>query len=196
MSESASDQPAAVFHDARFGSRLCENVFYFPDVARFVDRIFRLAQLTGYWCLNALHGSFGRILPIRGVSSSNTGQNLVDTCLCSHHRGDQRTDAHEVDDALEIIGQHMQRQFGADVLQCLHLEMGIAHPAFDSAKGLLYGFTPLPHLFGVLVKPPLDLIENIFVFPAYDPAFLARCALALDGAVLTDIDPVFKAIRE
>jgi len=42
---------------------------------------------------------------------------------------------------------------------------------------MLYGFTPLPHSLRVLVEPSLDLIENIFVFPAGDPAPTIQCAL-------------------
>ncbi len=43
--------------------------------------------------------------------------------LCSHRR-DQRDDAHDVHDAFEIVGQHVQRHFGADPFQGLHLEVG------------------------------------------------------------------------
>jgi hypothetical protein len=32
--------------------------------------------------------------------------------------------AHDVDDAFEIVGQHVQRHFGADPFQRLHLEVG------------------------------------------------------------------------
>ena len=39
-------------------------------------------------------------------------------------RRHQRSDAQDAHHPLEIIGQHMQRHFGADILQSLHQEVG------------------------------------------------------------------------
>ena len=44
------------------------------------------------------------------------------------YRPDQRPDAHDIDDAFDIVGEHMQRHLGGDMLQRLHLEVGVAHP--------------------------------------------------------------------
>jgi len=84
----------------------------------------------------------------------------------------------------------MQRHLGADMLQGLHLEMGVAHPALESAKGMLNGFPPLAHLPGMFVQPALHFFENIFAFPTGDPALLACGALILDSAVRTNVGPV------
>ncbi len=50
----------------------------------------------------------------------------ADGHLCRAHSLDQRGDAHDVHDTLEIVGQHVQSHFGADPFERLHLEVGIA----------------------------------------------------------------------
>ncbi len=42
----------------------------------------------------------------------------------------------------------------------------------------------------MLVEPPLDGLEDVFVLPAGNPALLARGAVHLDGAVLAGSGPV------
>jgi len=113
-----------------------------------------------------------------------------DERLCRAHGHDQRADAHDVHDPFEIVGQHVQGHFGADLLQRLHLEVGIAHPVFDGPEWMLDGFAPLTHLLRVLVEPPLDRLKNGFVLPAGDPTLLARGAVLLDRTVLADVGPV------
>ncbi len=118
----------------------------------------------------------------------------ADERLCRAHRLDQRTDAHDGHDTFEIIGQHVQRHFGADLLQRFRLEVGIAHPVFDGAERVLGGFAPRAHLFRVLVEASLDGLEKVFVFPAGDPALFARGATMLDGAALAGVGPVREAV--
>ena len=55
---------------------------------------------------------------------------------------------------------------------------------------MLDRFAPLAHLLGVLVEPPLDGLEDVFVLPAGDPALPARGAAILDGASLAGRGPV------
>ena len=110
--------------------------------------------------------------------------------LCRPHCCDQRVDAHDIDDALEIVGQHVQRHFGPDPFQRLHLEVRIAHPGLDGSERMLDRLAPLAHLLRMFVEPPLDGLKNLFVLPARDPMLLACGALVLDGAVLADIGPV------
>ena len=113
-----------------------------------------------------------------------------DGCLCRAHGRDQRADAHDVHDTLEIVGQHVQGHFGADLLQRLGLEVGIAHPVFYGPERMLDGFAALTHLLRMLVEPPLDRLKNGFVLPAGDPTLLARGAVQLDGAGLAGVGPV------
>ena len=64
----------------------------------------------------------------------------ADERLCRAHGRDQRADADDGHGAFEIVGQHVQGHLGADLLQRLHLEVGIAHPVFDGPKRVLDGF--------------------------------------------------------
>ncbi len=89
----------------------------------------------------------------------------------------------------EIVGQHVQGHFSADPFERLHLEVGSAHPVFDGPEWMLDGFAPLAHLLRMRVEPPLDGFEEGFVFPAGDPALLARGAAILDRAGLAGIGP-------
>jgi len=52
-------------------------------------------------------------------------------------RGHQRTDADDVHDPGEIVGQHAERHLGANVFQPLHQEMSRTHPHLDGAEGML-----------------------------------------------------------
>ncbi len=106
------------------------------------------------------------------------------------HRLDQRADTDDVHDPRQIIGEHAQRHLGAHVLQPFHQEMGRPHPRLDRAKGVLDRLAALAHGLRVLVEPSLDGLKDVFVLPAGDPAFLARSATVLDGAVLAGVGPV------
>ncbi len=110
--------------------------------------------------------------------------------LCRADCRDQRADADDVDDAFEIAGQHVQRHFGADPFQRLHLEVRRAHPGLDGAERVLGRLAPPTHLLRMLVEPLLDGLENVLVLPAGDAALLARGAAMLDGASLAGVGPI------
>ena len=114
----------------------------------------------------------------------------ADKPLYRLHRRDQRGDAHDLHDAFEIIGQHVQRHFGADPFQRLHLEVGVSHPVLDGAEGMLDGLAPLAHFLRMLVEPLLDGLQNALMFPPRDPVLLARGALILDSTALAGIGPL------
>ena len=76
---------------------------------------------------------------------------------------------------------HAQRHLGADVLQPLHQEVGGAHPGLDGAEGMLDGLAALAHGLRVLVEPPLDRFEDLFVLPARDAALLPGVQSAFMG---------------
>jgi hypothetical protein len=95
----------------------------------------------------------------------------------------QRDDADDLHAPLQVVGQHVQSRFRADMLQCLHLEVGKFHPTLDDAEGALNGFPPLMHFLRVLVEPLLDGFQHILVLPVGDAALLARGALIIDHAV-------------
>ena len=110
--------------------------------------------------------------------------------LCRLHCGDQRADAQNIHDALEIVGQNMQRHLGADISQRLHLEVRRPHPVLDGSERVLDGVEPDVHFLRMLVEPALDRLDDMFMFPARDAAFLALGTEILDRASLTGIGPV------
>ncbi len=85
----------------------------------------------------------------------------ADERLCCAHRCDQRDDAHDVHDAFEIVGQHVQGHFRADPFERLHLKVCSAHPLFDGPEWMLDGFAPPAHRLRMLVEPLLDGLEDI-----------------------------------
>ena len=89
---------------------------------RFVRTDFRDYEIT------SVFGAMGEILGVVRRLRLLAAQNDGDVRLCSPHGDDQRADAHDGHDALEIVGQHVQGHFGPDVFQRLHLEVGVAHP--------------------------------------------------------------------
>src|SRR5262249_55826072 len=82
--------------------------------------------------------------------------------------------------ACEIIGEDVQRHFAGDVGQTFHQEVRRAHAGFDRAEGVLDRLAPRPHGVRICIEPSLDLLHDLLVLPAGDPALLGRRALALD----------------
>src|SRR5207342_3761618 len=107
--------------------------------------------------------------------------------LCPRH---ERLDAHDVHDAREVVGEYVQRHLGGNPWQCLHQEVGCAHPGLDRAEGMLDRLAPLTHLFGMLVEPALHGFENMLVLPSRDQSLLGSGTAMLDGATLTSVSPV------
>jgi hypothetical protein len=65
--------------------------------------------------------------------------------LCPHLR-DQPSRPHDVHDAREIVGKHVQGHLGGHAWQRLHQEVGSSHPGLDRPEGMLDPLTPLAHL--------------------------------------------------
>src|SRR5450755_2472617 len=94
----------------------------------------------GYW----LHGAkrAGLSGPARPVS-------CVD---CLH----QSANAQNLHHAFHVVGEHVQRHFGADVLERFHLEVRRSHPRLYRAERMLDRPASLTHLFRMLIEPALD----------------------------------------
>ena len=60
----------------------------------------------------------------------------------------------------------MQRHFGTDVLERLHLEVSGSHPGFYRAKGMLHGLAAFAHLIRVPIEPRLHSLKDGFVLPS------------------------------
>lgn len=76
-------------------------------MCRFVS-FFYLGKLIAY------SRFMNRISPSQVVSWRMYEQDEVDEQLCNLHGSNQRADAYDVDDPLDIIGQYMQGKLGAD----------------------------------------------------------------------------------
>ena len=114
----------------------------------------------------------------------------ADEPLCGLHGGDQRPDADDVDDPFDVIGKHVQRHLCGDMLQRLHLEVGVPHPEFEGAERVLYRLAALAHLLWMLIEALLNDLEHLFMFPAGNPALFVCGAEMLDCTALADIGPV------
>ena len=55
------------------------------------------------------------------------------------HRLHQRSDAHNLHHAFEVVGQHMETHLGTDPRQALGQEMRRAHPGFECAERMFDG---------------------------------------------------------
>ena len=83
----------------------------------------------------------------------------------------QTANAQNADYPFHIVGQDVERHFGADVFECSHLEVRRAHPRLYRAEWML--------VRRVSIEPSLHALKDGFVLPTCDPSFLACCALAL-----------------
>ena len=73
----------------------------------------------------------------------------------SLHRRHQRPYAHDIQDAREVVGEHVQRHFGGDARQGLHQKVSRSHPRLDRAEGMLDRLATHAHLTGARVKSTL-----------------------------------------
>ena len=91
------------------------------------------------------------------VSSDEAG-------LCPD-RLDQSTNAQNAHEPFHVVGQDVQRHFGTDVLECLHLEVRRSHPGLYSPEGMLDSLAAHPHLARIPIKPRLHSLKDGFVLP-------------------------------
>jgi hypothetical protein len=92
--------------------------------------------------------------------------------------------------AFHVVGEDVQRHFGAAVLECFHLEVRRSHPRLYRAEGMLHTLAAHAHLVRISIEPRLHGLKDSFVLPARDPALLTRRARALQRASLTGARPI------
>jgi hypothetical protein len=63
--------------------------------------------------------------------------------LCLQRR-QKRSDAHDVHNPGQIVGQDVQCHLGGDLGQALHQEVRCSHPNLHRAKGVLHRFSAYP----------------------------------------------------
>src|SRR5262245_3004371 len=117
-------------------------------------------------------------------------QGTNDVCRLCPRRRQEWLDTHDVHNAREVVGQHVQRHLGGNPWQPLHQEVCRSHPRLDRAERMLDGLAPLAHLLRMLVQPALHRFNNVLMLAADDPSLLAGGAAALDGAALAGVGPV------
>ena len=59
-----------------------------------------------------------------------------------------------------VVGEDVQRHFGADVLECLHLEVRRSRPGLYCTEGMLDRLTTQTHLVRVPIKPRLHGLKD------------------------------------
>ena len=81
---------------------------------------------------------------LEGTLSSQVGRYLVGLVVATPslfpHLVDHAGHTDDSDDPHKIVGEHVPRHLGADVLQRSHLEVCCAHPGFDCAERVLDRF--------------------------------------------------------
>ena len=112
----------------------------------------------------------------------------------------QAPEANQRDHSLDIIGQNIERHFGADILQPPRQEMGVPHPSLDRAERVFDRAAAQGHRVRVPAQPFAHRIDQMLMLPSRDPAFLTTGAAVPDrtlltgiGPVATDLQPVFLA---
>ena len=95
------------------------------------------------------------------------------------------SNAENVDDPSQVIGQHMQTHFRTHMFKGLHQKVSRPHPEFERTEDMLNGTPSLFHLPRVPVQTILHRIQNAFMLPSPDPAFLAGGALCFQRTLLT-----------
>ena len=77
----------------------------------------------------------------------------------------QSANAKNLHHAFHIVGQNVQRHFGADVLKRFHLEVRRSHPRLYRTEGMLHGLAAHAHLVRISIEPRLHALKNGFMLP-------------------------------
>ena len=92
-------------------------------------------------------------------------------------------------DPFQVVGEHIQAHLRAHPGQ-LSRQEGCTHPLFERPEGMLNSpFSDSHHLW-CFAQPKLQLLQYVFMLPASNSSFRARCALQLQRAALAFRTPV------
>lgn len=78
----------------------------------------------------------------------------------------QSANAQNAHHPFHVVGQDVQRHFGAYVLERFHLEVRRSHPRLYCAEGMLHSLAAHSHLVRVPIEPRLHGLKDGFVLPA------------------------------
>src|SRR5204862_3913607 len=84
------------------------------------------------------------------------------SCADRFHQSANAQNAHH---PLHVVGQDVQRHFGTDVLERLHLEVRRSHPRLYRAEGVLDSLAAYAHLIWIPIEPGLHGLKDGFVLP-------------------------------
>src|SRR5260221_11103232 len=97
----------------------------------------------------------------------------------------QAANAQNADHPFHVVGQDVQRHFGAYIFERFHLEVRGSHPGLYRTEGMLDSLPTFTHLGRVPIKPGLYSFNDGFMLPSRDPPLLARCEHPLQVATST-----------
>ena len=101
--------------------------------------------------------------------------------LCLHG-GHEWANAHDVDDAGEIVGENAEGDLRFDVFQLLRQEMRCAHAHLDGSERMLDGLAADAHGLRVLIETALHVLQEVLVLPARNDPPRAGGAACLQRA--------------
>ena len=85
-------------------------------------------RFCGIVSVFAMPGRFGGLLGFRKAIWAHTGVSSGQIGASGLDGGHQRADTDQVHDPENVVGHHIERHLGADVLQPLRQKMGGSHP--------------------------------------------------------------------
>ena len=89
---------------------------------------------------------------------------LMKPILCPD-RFHQPANAQNADYPFHVVGQDVERHFGADVFECSHLEVRRSHPRLYRAEWMLDSLAAKAHFRRVSIEPSLHALKDGFVLP-------------------------------
>ena len=95
------------------------------------------------------------------------------------YRFDQGLHPQDIDHSLEIVGEHVQADFGPDTGQRPGKQMGRTHPGLERTEDVFNG--PAANSRGVrcVRQASQHALNNMLVFPARNPSIDTRRTLRL-----------------
>src|SRR6266404_9849865 len=84
------------------------------------------------------------------------------SCSDRFHQSANAQNAHH---PFHVVGQNVQRYFGAYILECFHLEVRRSHPGLYRTEWMLHSLTAQAHLIRVSIEPRLHGLKDGFMLP-------------------------------
>jgi hypothetical protein len=109
--------------------------------------------------------------------------------LCTHRRH-ERLDADDIDDARQIVSQHVQRHLGGDLRKTLHQEVRRPHSHLQRAEGMFTVSRRWRMACGLLSRRLCTGFQHVLMFPTRDAQLRAGRTAMLEHAMAACIRPI------